>query len=97
MINKKGNIDMNIIRFINENTDPFIMQLVVVPILSIGGGIYAYRKTSKLLLATVTTLILSCMYTIFFIGEPINNVIGILEIILTILSFRIALILKFRC
>ncbi|WP_343102097.1 DUF2651 family protein [Romboutsia sp. MSSM.1001216sp_RTP31141st1_G3_RTP31141_220114] len=86
---------MDIIKFINENTDPFIMQLVIVPFISIGLGVLVSIKTKKVFLAPLITFILSFIYTKFFVGIPLDHNFKFgWEIIFSISSLIISLIIR---
>lgn len=82
---------MEIIKVINENVDPFLMQLVVVPAIAIGGGVFIAVKTRIYLIAPIITCLLSFIYTIFFL-----NILDITqwEIILSITSLIISLLFR---
>lgn len=82
---------MEIIRFINENVDPFLMQLVVVPAIAIGVGVFVAVKTRLYLIAPFITFFLSCIYTIFFL-----NILDITswEMIFPIISLIISLLFR---
>lgn len=92
-----SNIIMEIIKFINSNVDPFIMQLLIVPFISIGLGVFVSRKTKIVFLAPLITFILSFIYTKFFLGLSWEQVLKFeWEFIFSILSLIITLIFKFK-
>ncbi|MBO3443713.1 hypothetical protein [Clostridium sp. CCUG 7971] len=88
---------MDIIKFINSNVDPFIMQLLIVPFISIGLGVFVSRKTRVVFLAPLITFVLSFIYTKFFLGLPWEKILRFeWGFIFSTLSLIIALIFKFK-
>ncbi|RDY29120.1 hypothetical protein CHL78_002100 [Romboutsia weinsteinii] len=58
---------MNIIDFINNAVDPFIMQIIIVPIISIGVGILISVYTKIAIAAPVITLLINLVYENYFL------------------------------
>lgn len=59
---------MSFIQLINESVDPFLMQLVVVPIIVIGCGVSVSVVTKKITVAPAITLALNILYERYFLG-----------------------------
>jgi hypothetical protein len=86
---------MEIIKFINSNVDTFIMQLLIVPFISIGLGVLVSRKTKIVFLAPLITFILSFIYTKFFLGLPWEQICTFeWKFLFSISSLTIALLFK---
>lgn len=66
----------NEIRFINKSVDPFLMQIVVVPVIAIGVGGFVAVKTRLYLIAPVITFLLSFISNIFFLNIVRYNLVG---------------------
>jgi len=70
---------------------PFVMQLFVVPVLTIGLGILGFYLFKKLYVAPLITLILAVGYDAFYFAFTYHQFgLSSWDIILPILSFLIA-------
>ncbi len=60
-LRKRRNIQLNFINFI----DPFLMQLVIVPVVVIGLGVVAAILTKRVFVGPIVTLLLYLLYEIW--------------------------------
>lgn len=78
---------------IKNSIDPFLMHLLVVPIVTIFGGVLAAGYSKKAYVAPIVTLVLSILFdAIFFNGIGINSPIFRWHVTLSIISFIIAIV-----
>lgn len=75
--------------------DPFILELFVIPIITIGLGVLGWFLSKKLYVAPLVTLILAVGYDIFYF-EYYYHKFGLTswDIILPIISLLIAFVLS---
>lgn len=59
---------MSLIELINQSIDPFLMQLVIVPCIVIGFGVFVSIVVKKILIPPIITLILNILYERYFLG-----------------------------
>ncbi|MEF9992725.1 MAG: hypothetical protein RRZ84_07350 [Romboutsia sp.] len=85
---------MNIITIINDFVDPFIMQIVIVPLISIGIGVWISVKKMKFIISPIITFLISLMYSKFFLDLPLDSLLAFeWEIRFSILSLIISIII----
>lgn len=46
--------------------DPFVMQLFIVPVVTIGAGVFASLFSKKVFLAPIVTLLINVLYEIWY-------------------------------
>ncbi|RPF55268.1 DUF2651 family protein [Aquisalibacillus elongatus] len=86
-----------------DSIDPFLMQLVILPIIVIGLGVLGAALTKKFWLGPLITLVLNLLYELWYSSYyyPESDTIFtswnvILPIISLIISFMVVFIMKAR-
>lgn len=84
---------MGIVDKINKFIDPFIMQLIIIPLIAIGFGVYISTKKNNLLIGPIVTFLISLFFSKFILLLPLSSLLKFeWEIRFSLLSFIISLI-----
>lgn len=89
---------MGIVDKINKFVDPFVMQLIIIPLISIGFGVYISIKKDNVLIAPIVTFLISLIFSKFILLLPMSSLLKFeWEIRFSLLSLIISFIaIKFK-